>query len=222
MALEQFAIYIRPQQTQIAEQILAEARESGVDTSELKYKVGIPTPDGSIFAVRSPGLMDLRYLARTRILEASGANPEDIGITSQLRRIKEEAFHRGDSFSFVVWKDHFDRILAQGEMRYMTGSEIYKKLMALGPTNRGWEKVACWDLGNPELYLDEDNKNFQRVHPKSQSFLFKDELEKLRTTKQLVTYASHNIYEEGFEAYLVDENEYHWPTLYKARGYLLD
>jgi hypothetical protein len=222
MTLEQFTIQIHPEQTHLADQILEEAGEFGVDIHELKYKVGIPTPDGSIFAVRQPGLMDLRWLARAKILEANGADPEDIGITSQLRRIKEEAFHRGDSFPFVVWKDHFDRIVAQGEMRYMTGSEVYKKLMALGPTNRGWERVACWDLGNPEFYLDENSKNFQKVHPKSQTFLFKDELEKLKADKQLVTYTSHSIYEEGFEAYLVDENEYQWPTLYKARGYLLD
>lgn len=214
--------HINPEHATTAWNILKEAEQFGANVDDIKLKVEHVPIRHSLLEPTLPGIMDLRWVARAGVLAANGVDKDEIGIRSQLKKIKEEAFRRGDSFSFVVWKDHFDRIVAQGEMRFMTGSNIYRELIALGATNRGWESVVCWDLGDPEFYLDENKKHFQRVHPKSQTFFFSDELEELRTKGDVVTYSHAGLYGEGFEAYLVDRNEYTWPTLYKIRATLSD
>lgn len=212
-----------PEEALVARNILAEAKQFGGEVDHLKVEVvSRVTRRSSLLDYQPEGLIDLRQAARSSVLLAQGVNPEDVGIRSQLYKTWEEVFGRR-SISFVVWKDRLGNVLAQGDMNYMVDTPIAQKLLALGPTHRGWEKVVCWNLGIPEHTLDESHEGFKRVQPETPTFLFSDEIEKLKSDGKLLAYIGQDLYEEAFEGYLVDEYPgYGWSTLFKVRAYLFD
>lgn len=213
-----------PEQVQVAQNILEEAKQFGGNVDHFKIDVNQRISTRlSLLEPYTEGLIDLRRAAREQVLLANGANPEDVFIESSIRKAKEEAFNRDDSFFFVVWKDVKGNIVASGDMEYMFDTPLVKKLLSLGPTSRGWQEVVCWNLGLPEITVDDTHEQCRRIQPETATFLFSDEIKELKSNRQLLAYVGSSLYEEQFEGYLIDKEPIHgWQTLFKIRGRLFD
>jgi hypothetical protein len=214
---------LKPEKAQVAKEILEEAQKFNgkVDQFRLTFPNRIPERH-SLIDDPIDGLTELRQAARNSVLLANGTEANDLHISYQMRKIKEETFERRDSSSFLVWKGFNGKTFASGDLGYMR-TPLVDKLIGIGKTNRGWENLVCWSLGRPELYFDEANERFKRIKPEIPFFLFSDELEELKNKGELLSYIYQDLYEEMFEAYMIGKNpEYNWPALYKVRGYLMD
>ncbi|HEY5601432.1 MAG TPA: hypothetical protein VIK81_05120 [Patescibacteria group bacterium] len=213
--------FVTPPQKELASRLINQSVVLGVNSiDKIRIEVADEVRMPSTHLDLSPLILrDLRTELRYKILEANNVKIPSFG------QVQREVFNRGDTFRWVVWKDYSGSVRASGELSYFEDSSVLQKLYKLGEENkRGWSEMICYNLGIPEITLDQSSKYYKGIIQKqTASFLFPDEIETLRNEGQLVSDFKVEILGGWFEGFLIDKiNEKNQSLLFKVRANFTD